>query len=108
MRSYIKVNKKALFTEFEKKGIKPSLAAQVCEKTSSYFSNCEVNGINDDVARRLRDRLGIDIYALPGPADRETPEQVGMFTRSDDVLVEILAELRKISDTLGGDDGDHE
>lgn len=92
-----KVKKDVLYAAFEKKGIKPVLAATICDKTPSYFSNCEKNGVNTEVAQKLKDRLGIDIYSMPSPGQIENPEQFAMFTRTDELLVEILAELKKIT-----------
>ena len=95
-----KVKKDVLYAAFEKKGIKPVLAATICDKTPSYFSNCEKNGVNTEVAQKLKDRLGIDIYSMPSPGQIENSEQLAIFTRTDELLVEILAELKKI--TAGG------
>ena len=72
-----KVEKEALFKEFEKKGVNPSRAAKICDMSQSYFSNCEKDGINEEVAEKLKKRLDIDIaeYAI---REEMTAEQTEM------------------------------
>ena len=77
-----RVSKEALYGAFEKEGFNSTRAARICDKTSSYFSNCETCGINSEVAKKLKDLLGIDIETLPEPEpDQAVKDQIDMFEK---------------------------
>lgn len=108
----IRIDGEKLAKEIRKRGMKYREVSEEIMRSHDYIADCiRNNEISEISARHLDKRLRIryeDIAPdemLTEPEVVEIPGQVCVFTRTDEILLEILKELRKLT---GGGDRDSE
>ena len=94
-----KVSRDWLFGEFEKRNLVPGDVAEEFFQARTYFNNCETSGLNAQVIDRLKTTYNIDVEAYINARNGE-PEQMSFFSREEELLFEILKQLREITESL--------
>ena len=95
-----KVPRDWLFSEFERRGLNRCDVAEELHQSRAYFNNWETSGLNAHVVAGLKEKYNIDVLGfLAGP---EEPEQMGMFSKEEEILLAILNELHTVRKMMEG------
>ena len=99
-RELPKVPRDWLFVQFEQRNLNRHDVAEEIGLSRNYFNNCEKSGLNAYAVKELMARYNIDVIGyLEGPGE---PEQLGMFSKEEEILLAILNELHAIRKYLEG------